>query len=62
MQAGLHDDREQRLIHPATALSSRDGKNDPARSLGIRNSRSPAVEVSVRSRCPLRCAVRPSVR
>ena len=38
--------------------SSSEGKNDPARSLGIRNSRSPAVVVSVRDRDPLRCAVR----
>ena len=38
--------------------SSREGKNDPARSLGIRSSRSPAVVVSVRGRLPLRCAVR----
>ena len=38
--------------------SSSEGKNDPARSFGIRSSRSPAVVVSVRGRLPLRCAVR----
>ena len=42
--------------------SSRDGKNDPVRSFGIRNSRSPAVVVNVRARDPLRCAVRSLVR
>ena len=42
--------------------SSSDGKNDPARSLGIRSSRSPAVVVIVRGRCPFLCAVRASVR
>ena len=42
--------------------SSSDGKNDPARSLGIRSSRSPAVVVSVRGRLPLRWAVRSAVR
>ena len=33
--------------------SSSDGKNDPARSFGIRSSRSPAVVVSVRDRRPV---------
>jgi len=42
--------------------SSSDGKNDPARSLGIRSSRSPAVVVNVRDREPFRCAVRASLR
>jgi hypothetical protein len=42
--------------------SSRDGKNDPARSLGMARSTSPAVVVSTRSRWPLRWAVRASVR
>ena len=38
--------------------SSSEGKNDPARSFGIRSSRSPAVVVNVRDRLPLRCVVR----
>ena len=42
--------------------SSSDGKNDPARSLGIRSSRSPAVVVIVLAREPLRWFVRASVR
>ena len=42
--------------------SSRLGKNDPARSFGICSSRSPAVVVKVRGRCPLRCARRVSTR
>ena len=39
--------------------SSSDGKNDPARSLGICTSISPAVVDTVLSRCPLRCVPRP---
>ncbi len=42
--------------------SSRDGKNEPVRSLGMRSSRSPAVVVSTRGREPLRWAVRDLVR
>ena len=42
--------------------SSNDGKNVPVRSFGIRSSRSPAVVDNARGRCPLRCAVRASVR
>ncbi len=42
--------------------SSSAGKKVPVRSLGIRSSRSPAVVVNVRARCPLRCAVRASER
>jgi hypothetical protein len=42
--------------------SSSEGKNDPARSFGMRSSRSPAVVVSVRGREPLRWAVRLSLR
>jgi hypothetical protein len=42
--------------------SSRLGKNDPARSLGMRSSKSPAVVDSTRGRCPLRCPSRVSVR
>jgi hypothetical protein len=34
------------------------GKNDPSRSLGMRNSTSPALVDSSRDRDPLRCAVR----
>jgi hypothetical protein len=37
--------------------SSSEGKNEPARSLGIRSSRSPAVVVRVRGRDPLRRAL-----
>ena len=36
--------------------------NDPLRSFGIRNSRSPAVVVNVLPREPLRCAVRSALR
>ena len=42
--------------------SNSEGKNDPARSLGIRSSRSPAVVVSSRERWPLRWASRSGVR
>ena len=42
--------------------SNSDGKNDPVRSFGICSSRSPAVVLIVSGRCPLRCAVRASVR
>ena len=42
--------------------SSREGKNDPARSQGIRSSRSPAVVVTVCGRYPLHWAVRVAVR
>ena len=38
--------------------SSSDGKNDPARSLGICTSMSPAVVDTVLGRCPLRCVPR----
>ena len=41
-----------------SSLAGSEGKNDPARSLGIRNSRSPAVPDKVRSRCPVRAPVR----
>ena len=61
VQIGLHDHGEQRLVHPPRRSSS-EGKNDPARSLGIRNSRSPALEDSVRARYPFRYPVRASVR
>ena len=57
VQVGLHDHREQRLVDPSATLEQA-GEDDPVRSLGIRNSRSPAVVVSVRFREPLRCAVR----
>lgn len=46
VQIGLHHHREQGLVHPPP-LSS-DGKNDPVRSFGIHNSRSPAGVDSVR--------------
>jgi hypothetical protein len=42
--------------------SNSEGKNDPARSLGIRSSRSPAVVVSTLGRWPLRWASRSGVR
>jgi len=42
--------------------SNSDGKNEPARSFGICNSRSPATVLTVLGRCPLRCAKRVSVR
>jgi hypothetical protein len=42
--------------------SSSDGKNDPARSRGIFSSRSPAVVLIVRGRCPFRRPARVSVR
>ena len=61
MDVGLHDHREQRRSIRRRG-SSRDGKNDPARSLGICSSTSPAVVVSVRGREPLRWVVRLSVR
>jgi len=61
VQIGLHHHREQRLIDPATPLQQR-GKHDPARSLGIRSSKSPAEVVSSRERWPLRWPTRPSVR
>lgn len=41
--------------------SSRDGKKDPVRTLGMAMSRSPACVVSTFSRCPLRIVVRVSV-
>jgi hypothetical protein len=50
---GLHHDGEQRLVD-AAARSSSEGKNEPAGSLGIRNSASPAPVVTSRSRNPLR--------
>jgi hypothetical protein len=61
VQIGLHHHGEQRLVDPLAPLQQR-GKNDPARSLGIRSSRSPAVVVRVRGREPLRWAVRASMR
>ena len=42
--------------------SRRLGKNEPWRSFGIASSTSPAAVDSRRGRCPLRCAVRVSVR
>jgi hypothetical protein len=42
VQVGLHHHREQRLIDPPAPFQQR-GKNDPARNLGIRSSKSPAV-------------------
>ena len=42
--------------------SSRLGKNDPDRSLGIFTVRSPLVVVTVLSRVPLREVVRSSLR
>jgi hypothetical protein len=60
VQVGLHH-REPRLIDPPPTSQQR-GKDDPARSLGIRRSRFPAVVVSVRGREPLRWAVRASLR
>ncbi|CPA63493.1 Uncharacterised protein [Mycobacterium tuberculosis] len=42
--------------------SKSDGKNEPARSLGICTSISPAVVDTVLGRCPLRCTMRPSER
>jgi hypothetical protein len=42
--------------------SSRLGKNEPVRSFGICNCRSPAVVLIVFGRCPLRCAVLASLR
>lgn len=40
----------------------REGKNEPVRSFGIRNSRSPAIVVRVLGRDPLRWVVRALVR
>jgi hypothetical protein len=42
--------------------SSSDGKNDPARSFGIRSPDPRTVLDSVRGRCPFRHPARPSVR
>lgn len=42
--------------------SSSEGKKDPERSFGIRNSRSPAGVVNVRGREPLRWVTRPAAR
>jgi len=42
--------------------SNSDGKKLPARSLGIANSTSPAAVETSLGRCPLRWAVRDSVR
>ena len=64
------DDRES-LSKPAVSgpgggsrrrRSNNEGKHDPDRSFGIRNSRSPAVVVRTRDRLPLRCAVRSGLR
>ena len=41
---------------------SRDGKNDPVRSLGMASSTSPAVVATVLRRLPLRLLVRSGVR
>ena len=41
---------------------SRDGKNDPVRSLGMASSTSPAVVATVLRRLPLRLLVRCGVR
>jgi hypothetical protein len=53
VQVGLHHHREQALIHPAAPLQQR-RENEPDRSLGIRNSKSPAIVDSLRGRDPLR--------
>lgn len=53
VQVGLHHYREQCLID-ATAAFEQAGKNEPARSFGIRNSRSPAVVDRMRVQFPLR--------
>ncbi len=47
---------------PAGAAPGSEGKNDPARSFGIRNSTSPAGVVNVRGRCPFRYPCRSGVR
>ena len=41
---------------------SRDGKNEPVRSLGMASSTSPAVVATVLRRLPLRLLVRSGVR
>jgi hypothetical protein len=61
VQVGLHHHRDS-AWSTRRRRSNSDGKNDPVRSLGIRGSRSPAVVVDVRGRCPSPRVSRLSVR
>ena len=52
MQVGLHDHREQRLVHPAPPFQQRrEERSTCARE--IRNSRFPAAVVTVRGPVPV---------